>query len=128
MLCLSPIGYIYVLTLPLPISYNTYAGRVKSQTSKRGRIWRDETVETIYRQCGGKPEPLVGRCAIYWELWMPDDRRKRDPDNHTGKHVLDAIVRAGIIPDDHAGFVTEEHKYMRGKHGKGCLVVTAMEI
>lgn len=127
LLTLSPVGTIYVLDLGLPISFNRYKDR-RQHTTQKGRIWRDETITRVIHQCGGYPEPLVGRSAIYYELWMPDDNIRRDIDNFTGKHVLDVLVKAKVLSDDNTGFVVEEHKFYRGKNGKGALIVTAMEI
>ena len=125
---LQPIGGAFFLSLPLPISFNRYKNRYQ-YTTKAGRIWRDETVGHIWDQCGSmRPEPLVGRSALYQELWMPDDRRRRDADNYTGKHVIDCLVKAGIFEDDNTGNIVELHTYYRGKLGKGALLVSAMEI
>jgi len=127
-LTLTPIGAIVVLDLGFPISYNTYRGKKDGWISKRGIVWRDLTIESIWHQCGGKPQPLVGRVAIYWETWMPADKRRRDRDNYTGKHCLDVLVKAGVIGDDHSESVWEEHKLRRPNWGPGKVVATVVEI
>jgi Holliday junction resolvase RusA-like endonuclease len=128
MLPVIPQQDFYVIVLPWPLSFNAYKDRMQ-HTTKAGRIWRDLTIGTIRAQCGGMtPEPLIGRVAIYWELWAPEDNRRRDLDNFTGKHVLDAVVKAGVMSDDNVSVVVEEHKYYRGKNGKGGLIITVMEV
>lgn len=127
LLQLSPIGGLFVLDLGWPISYNEYKSR-HWPVSKKGRLWRQDTVELIHLQCGGKPDPLVGRVHVYWEIWAPDDRRRRDPDNYSGKHCLDALVHAGIISDDSMQHVVRNCHDYRGKWGKGCVLVTVMEV
>lgn len=124
---LSPDRAVIELCLTLPISFNSYKNQ-HGHTTKRGRIWRDLTVDDIYRQCGGRPEPLIGRCGIWYELWLPDDNRRRDADNYSGKHVLDALVKAGVIEDDNSKNITELHTFFRGKSGKGWLRIRIMEI
>lgn len=127
MLSLSPVGGLYVLDIGWPISFNRYKDRYQ-KTSKDGRLWRDSTIAKIWRQCQGKPEPLIGKVAIYWELWEPDNRIRRDLDNFTGKHILDCLVKADIITDDNMKTIVEEHKLYRGKWSTGNLIITAMEI
>ena len=128
MLPVTPPMNCYVITLPWPLSFNSYKDRYQ-RTSKKGRIWRDATVDIIRQQCGGmSAEPLIGRVAIYWELWSPDDKRRRDLDNYTGKHILDALVKAQVIGDDNLSVLVEEHKYYRGKFESGGLIITVMEV
>ncbi|MGX9348126.1 hypothetical protein [Microbacterium sp. KNMS] len=45
--------------------------------------------------------PALGRCRAELTWWVPD-RIVRDPDNlaRLEKRLFDAIVRAGVVPDD----------------------------
>lgn len=127
-LSLVPAGGAFFLTLPLPISFNQYKDR-RQFTTKKGRIWRDVTIQDIWNQCGRrKPKPLIGRCSLSFELWMPEDNRKRDADNYAGKHVIDCLVKAGLIEDDNTSHIAEYHVYHRGKAGKGWILVSLIEI
>ena len=86
--------------LPLPPSINHYyrsifKGKFPQQIiSKQGRAFRKRCMELLEGE-----EPLgEGRYAVEMRLHAPD-RRKRDLDNRV-KPTLDALVHAGIIPDD----------------------------
>ena len=127
LLNLSPVGAIYVLPIGWPISFNAYKDR-QQRTTKKGRVWRDMVAAKIWDQCKGQPEPLIGKVSIYWELWEPQDNRDRDLDNFTGKHILDAIVKAGVIEDDNTRTVVRLVREYRGKCPGGHLIVTAMEV
>ncbi len=130
-LTITPIGAFYVTDMGWPISFNSYKDRY-GRTSQKGRIWRDTVVDTIWAGMGAgpadwiRPEPCIGKVAVNWEIWMPDDKRKRDIDNFTGKHCLDALAKAGLMLDDCQ--VWEEHKYQRGKWAKGHVIVTVHEL
>ena len=117
----------FYLRLPWPISYNVWGSKGKRWASKVGRIWRDEMSTAIWQQIGRHdPEPLIGKVAVYQEIWVPDDNRPRDLDNFTGKHILDLYVKSGLMTDDSK--VVEEHKYKYGKYKKGALVTHIIEL
>lgn len=117
----------FYLRLPWPISYNVYASKGKRWASKAGRVWRDEMSRAIWQQVGRTdPEPLLGKVALYQELWLPDDNRLRDLDNFTGKHIQDLFQAAGLVPND--ANIAEEHRYKRGKYRRGALVVHLIEL
>ena len=49
--------------------------------------------------CNPKPsQPL--RNAVVTLTYYFKDKRRRDPDNYSGKMILDGLVRAGILKDD----------------------------
>jgi Holliday junction resolvase RusA-like endonuclease len=83
-------------------------------------------VALIHAKCGGVPDPMIGPVGIWWEIFPPSDNRKRDLDNFTGKHILDMLVKASVMGDDHQ--VEEEHKYRRPKIGKGFLSIIVAEL
>ncbi len=122
---------LYQVSLGWPISFNSYKDR-NGRTSKIGREWRDTVVDDIWRQLGAghmswqRPEPLLGRVGVWWEMWWPDDKRRRDLDNFTGKHCLDSLVKAGLMQDD--CLVWETHHYKRGPWERGQVLVTIAEV
>ena len=118
---------MFAITVPWPISANAYYTRGKSWISQKGRIWRDLAIGQIWDQTGGRrPVPLVGRVSLTFEIWMPDDRRRRDLDNYTGKHVIDMLTKSGVWEDDSQ--VWEIHQYRRGKRGRGEIRIEIKEI
>jgi len=129
---LTPTGGIFIVDFGWPISANVYFSRGFASRTKKGRIWSETIVDTIWKSLGSdlinwhKPEPLIGGVAVYWEVWKPDDSRVRDVDNFSGKHCLDVLAKANLIGDDCQ--VEEEHRYNRGKYKKGQVICTVMEI
>lgn len=52
------------------------------------------------------PAPLAG-VTVSIQYQFPD-RRRRDPDNYSGKMLLDGLVHAGILQDDSFGCIQLE--------------------
>lgn len=94
----DPTGRQWVLTLPWsapPLSMNDRGGW-RGRAPKIAQVRAD--VLTLAR--AAKVPPL-GRCEVLL-TWHPMDRRHRDADNPaaTLKVCCDALVDAGIVPDD----------------------------
>ena len=49
--------------------------------------------------CRPKPPEPLEKATVRIKYYFTD-RRRRDPDNYSGKMILDGLVRAGIISDD----------------------------
>lgn len=49
--------------------------------------------------CRPKPSEPMKKATVNIKYYFTDNRR-RDPDNYSGKMILDGLVRAGIIADD----------------------------
>lgn len=49
--------------------------------------------------CKPKPPTPLERVTVTLRYFFADSRR-RDPDNYSGKIILDGLVRCGIIQDD----------------------------
>ena len=80
----------------IPPSNNKFIGK-----NQRWR-YQDEKkkwARVIQLFCVPRPrEPLKkSRVTI---IYYFKDRRRRDPDNYSGKFILDGLVRSGIIIDD----------------------------
>lgn len=91
----------YHYTIPfVPPSNNRYIGRQNvweyRETKKR---W--ELLIKLY--CRPPKEPLESAAVTL--AYCFGDRRRRDPDNYSGKMILDGLVRAGIIRDDSFGHI-----------------------
>lgn len=80
----------------IPPSNNKFIGRDarwKYQDIKKQWAYR------INLLCNLKPpQPL--KQAVVTITYYFKDRRRRDPDNYSGKMILDGLVRAGVLQDD----------------------------
>lgn len=86
-----------VIVIPIPDSMNKYLGNSHSfhayASDKEVVRWQ---VRAALR---GKPEKPLPRANVTL-IYHFRDRRRRDPDNYSGKFILDALVREGVIADD----------------------------
>lgn len=88
---------IYAYTIhSIPPSNNKFIGR-KAE-------WEYQEIKKQWAaliQCLCKPKPptpLEG-VTVTLRYFFPDSRR-RDPDNYSGKIILDGLVKCGILKDD----------------------------
>lgn len=82
----------------IPPSNNQFIGRNKRweyQNTKK------QWAALIYNcvALNGTPNQPLKRARVELVYHFPDNRR-RDPDNYSGKMILDGLTRAGIIADD----------------------------
>jgi len=104
------------LVIPaIPPSNNKYMGRgsIKGQAfAYQAEKCRWEwLIKAAMKQ---KPEKPFGKSKVKITYFFPD-RRRRDPDNYSGKFLLDGLTQAGIIEDDSFSNIQLE---LRGKHDK----------
>lgn len=82
----------------IPPSNNKFMGNSKSY-----HIYRNEktTWEWLVKEAvqGREPESPYKKSIITIRYFFPDKRR-RDPDNYSGKWILDGLRKAGVIEDD----------------------------
>lgn len=84
----------------IPPSNNKYMGRgtVKGQAfayQNEKQRWEWLVKAAIKK----KPKKPMEKARVRITYFFPD-RRRRDPDNYSGKFLLDGLTRAGIIEDD----------------------------
>ena len=80
----------------IPPSNNKYIGRnVHWEYQKVKKQW----AALINLECRPKPPKPLEKAVLQLIYHFPDNRR-RDPDNYSGKMILDGLVRAGLIADD----------------------------
>ncbi len=80
----------------IPPSNNQFIGRNarwKYQDIKKQ--WSD----VINIVCRPKPAQPLKKAVVTLTYYFKDKRR-RDPDNYSGKMILDGLVKAGILQDD----------------------------
>lgn len=117
----------FYLELPFPISANSYYTRNGQWISKRGREWLKTFINDVWQQLhGAKPDPLIGRVAVRQHITYPDTKHRRDLDNYSGKHIWDALKKAGVWGDDSQ--VWQDERMRVGQIGKGRLVIETWEI
>lgn len=87
--------YRYIIPA-VPPSNNQYIGRTNfreyQQTKKRWAM-------LVKSYCRPAPPHPIEHCRLTL-LYHFKDRRRRDPDNFSGKMLLDGLVSAGILVDD----------------------------
>lgn len=80
----------------IPPSNNKFIGR---ENRWEYQNVKKEWARIIAMCCCPKPsEPL--KRAVVRIVYHFRDNRRRDPDNYSGKMLLDGLVRAGILADD----------------------------
>lgn len=92
----------------IPPSNNRYMGRgsVKGQAfayQEEKQRWAWLIKAAVKR----KPERPMRKAKVRITYFFPDQRR-RDPDNYSGKFILDGLTRAGMIEDDSFGNIRLE--------------------
>lgn len=80
----------------VPKSLNTYAGRMNSWEYRA-----DKQVWLGYASLFCKPVPSVAyaKARVHIKYYFKTKTR-HDPDNYSGKMILDGLVKCGIIQDD----------------------------
>lgn len=90
-------------TLPeIPPSNNKFIGRENRwEYQKIKKYW----AELIFYTCIPRPpKPLKG-VTVEITYYFPN-RIRRDPDNYSGKMILDGLVKAGVLADDSFSCIT----------------------
>ncbi len=72
---------------------SNYTQRIEYQEQKRHWEWLINAAARNYT--GESLKKAVVKITYYFK-----DNRRRDPDNYSGKFILDGLVKAGIIEDD----------------------------
>lgn len=92
----------------IPPSNNKYMGRGgvgqaigEYQDEKQSWAWLIRAALKV------KPAAPLQRAKIIITYFFPD-RRRRDPDNYSGKFILDGLKLAGVIQDDSFNHITLE--------------------
>ena len=80
----------------IPPSNNRFIGRNnKWQYIKEKKEWE----ELIYYSCNPKPKVPINKAVVILHYFFKTKNR-RDPDNYSGKFILDGLVKSGILKDD----------------------------
>lgn len=91
------LGKKYSYEIPhIPPSNNKFIGRENRWEYQK---IKKEWAQLIALTCLPKPRKPIQH-AVVRVTYHFKDKRRRDPDNYSGKMILDGLVRAGIIADD----------------------------
>lgn len=97
----------------IPPSSNKFNGR-KNVWEYRNEKKRWE--QLIRLKCRPKPDKPFEKAVVKLTYFFRT-RTRHDPDNYSGKFILDGLVRAGILKDDSFGNITLE---LAGSVDKEC--------
>ncbi|WP_416348761.1 RusA family crossover junction endodeoxyribonuclease [Massilioclostridium coli] len=87
--------YKYIIP-EIPPSNNKFIGRnTRWQYQAEKKRW----AEMIAWLCRPKPPTPIPKAQVTLDYYF-GNRIRHDPDNYSGKMVLDGLVKAGIIQDD----------------------------
>lgn len=93
----------------IPPSNNQFIGRTNYHEYQRVKR---EWAALIAALCRPRPKNPPAHAIVTLTYFFPD-RRRRDPDNYSGKMILDGLTVAGIIADDS---FTKIALVLRGEH------------
>lgn len=96
----------------VPPSLNTTSGRNNCCVYRKAKqIWT-EAVYIACIACQERPKTPYQRAMVRIDYFFPD-RRRRDPDNYSGKFLLDGLTKAEIILDDDFKHISlSQHGFM----------------
>lgn len=90
---------VHIVLKGVPPSLNTVAGRKNVwEYREQKKFWTHYTW-AMCRNCKERPEKPFEKALVQITYYFPD-RRRRDPDNYSGKFMLDGLTKGGIIKDD----------------------------
>lgn len=90
----------YIYKIPcIPPSNNKYLGNGTKGTNFKYQYEKKQWAEIIAYTCRPKPPYPIARATVTLHYFFKDARR-RDPDNYSGKFILDGLVKADILQDD----------------------------
>ena len=94
------------IVLPgVPPSLNKYAGRENTNEYRRDKKDWMAIVGWAVKAAKNRPEAPFDRAKVEI-LYYFKDKRRHDPDNYSGKFLLDGLREAKVISDDCFGKVT----------------------
>ncbi|SHH06178.1 RusA family crossover junction endodeoxyribonuclease [Tepidibacter thalassicus] len=88
---------IKVIIKDIPPSNNKYMGN--SHSFQKYRVEKQKWELLVRAGIKNKP-PVPIKKAIVKITYYFKDRRRHDPDNYSGKFLLDGLVKSGVLEDD----------------------------
>ena len=118
---MSSLNYIYKIP-NIPPSNNKYLGNGSHGRNYEYQTVKKEWADFIEVYCRPKPPYPIARARVTLHYYFKDKRR-RDPDNYSGKFILDGLVKAGILIDDSFAVIDLELKASVDEQKKGYTVI-----
>lgn len=113
----------YLYKIPdIPPSNNKYLGNGSQGKNFKYQYEKKTWAELIEVICRPKPPYPICRARVTLHYFFKDARR-RDPDNYSGKFILDGLVKAKILQDDSFAIVDLVLKADIDKAKKGYTVI-----
>lgn len=116
-------------TIELPAGLKVLSLNQRLHWAEKGRRAR-ELRKAAWAMAISRRVPHLDRISVIVE-YQPPDKRHRDADNipaASGKHCIDGLVDAKIIPDDESPRYVADIRYRLGEqHPKGRLVLHVTE-
>lgn len=116
----------YKLTIDgIPPSNNKYMGKTYhfAQYQDKKREWHWRVKAAIKERLKVPFERAVVKLTYHFR-----DKTRRDPDNYSGKFVLDALVKEGIIKDDSFNCITLILEQGEPNAKRPCVDVEVLEL
>lgn len=105
----------------IPPSNNKFIGR---ENRWEYQNIKKQWAQLIAAYCRPRPEKTLSRAAVTLIYHFKDNRR-RDPDNYSGKMILDGLTVVGIIADDSFQCIDLRLKAVCDKGGYTEIIVEA---
>lgn len=109
----------------IPPSNNKFIGRRNSWEYRRVKQEWEQLI--FFNCCRHLPPKPIAVAKITIDYYFPD-RRRRDPDNYSGKMLLDGLRKAGVIEDDSFDNIPDIHYVKHYSKDMPRTVITVREI
>ena len=94
-----------VILKGVPPSLNAFAGRKNTWDYRKAKQQWTYAVKMHCLGCKDRPKEPYQKAEVEITYFFPD-RRRRDPDNFSGKFLLDGLTKAGVVVDDDMWHIT----------------------
>jgi Holliday junction resolvase RusA-like endonuclease len=87
------------LSIPgIPPSLNKWRNMHHHQEAKEKKHWENAVIYEVIKN-KLKPRTPMQKALVTYIYYFPT-RHRHDPDNYTGKWLMDGLVKSGILQDD----------------------------
>ena len=94
---------IKIVIPDIPSSMNVYNGRKNVWKYRKDKQdWKDLVMWIA--KAAGAPDKPYQKAVVHITYFFPTKGR-RDPDNYSGKFILDGLTAAGVVADDSFGHI-----------------------
>lgn len=119
-------NYEYIIPL-VPPTNNKYIGNGSKDKNFQYQTEKKHWAGYVNLFCNPKPPFPIARAKVTLHYHFKDKRR-RDPDNYSGKFILDGLVRAGILQDDSFAVIDLELRADVDMNKQGYTVIEVEQI